>query len=364
MLIYLENLLHLSLEAAPWLLFGLVIAGLLKTFIPQTWLERHLGGEGSGSMLKAALFGAPLPLCSCGVIPAALALRRSGASKSATVSFLVSTPETGVDSVSVTYALLGPVMAITRPIAAIASALLSGFLVAKDSDHLENSLTDKTQTSCCSSQKSCCDSEPVQQEQSCCNQETAHAQTALEKAREGLGYTFRQLFNDIVWWLIGGLLFAAAVQTFVPPTFLAQWGSGLLAMIVMILIGVPMYVCATASTPIAAGLMLAGISPGTALVFLMAGPATNIASLGIISKELGKQATVAYLAGVSITAITAGLTLDAIVEQFNIDISAQMSGHHGWMPATIAWASLLTLVVIALLPAIRKQGKKNPEAAV
>lgn len=352
---YLQNLLHLSLEAAPWLLFGLIIAGLLKAFIPQTWLEKHLGGDGFKPMLKAAFFGAPLPLCSCGVIPAALAIRRAGASRQSTISFLVSTPETGVDSVSVTYALLGPVMAITRPITAIVSALLSGFLVMREP---HNKVVDsaapspETADDCCTETKSCCSS-TIEETSSCCStKEMKTESNSIEKTIEGIRYTFRQLFKDIVWWLLAGLMFAAAVQTFVPTTFLTQWGSGLLAMIVMILVGIPMYVCATASTPIAAGLMLAGISPGTALVFLMAGPATNIASLGIISKELGKQAVTAYLAGVSITAIVAGLTLDAIVEKFDIDVTAQLTNAHHWMPAGIAWASLIILVVIAFSPLV------------
>lgn len=374
---YFENLLHLALEASPWLLFGLIIAGLLKAFIPQSWLEKHLGGEGIKPMLKAAFFGAPLPLCSCGVIPAALALRRSGASKPSTVSFLVSTPETGVDSVSITYALLGPVMAITRPIAAIASALLSGFLVMKEMPQASSTEQAADNLDCCSSKSSghqeepdtthnccapatsCCSNEPAQ-ETSCCSEKTETASIGLiKKAQAGLEYTFKQLFSDIALWLLAGLLFAAAVQTFVPSSFLSDWGSGLLAMIVMILIGVPMYVCATASTPIAAGLILAGISPGTALVFLMAGPATNIGSLGIISKELGKQAVTAYLAGVSITAIAAGLTLDAIVEKFDVNIVAEISTGTHLMPSFVAWGSLLILLTVGLLPALNQQLSKR-----
>lgn len=376
---YLNNLWLLALEAAPWLLLGLIIAGLLKALIPQRWLEKHLGGDGIWPMTKAAILGAPLPLCSCGVIPAALALRRSGASKSSTVSFLVSTPETGVDSVSITYALLGPVMAVARPIAAVISALLAGFLVMREEQNRGVDLPlAQPSTSCCSDPApSCCASEPKESadccasdgdkdmETSCCSSETQtsccsgqseHSESAstLSKIKDGIDYTFRQLFNDILLWLVAGLLFAAAVQTFVPETFLAQWGSGLLAMIVMILIGVPMYVCATASTPIAAGLMLAGISPGTALVFLMAGPATNIGSLGIIGKELGKQAVAAYLAGVSVTAIATGMTLDAVVKHYGIDVQAQLSHAHELLPVWLSFGCLMILVAAAVIPRVKR----------
>ena len=129
-----ENFIHLFLESAPWLLLGLVLAGLLKVFVPMEWMQKQLGGHGFKTVLKAAILGAPLPLCSCGVIPAAVGLRRSGASKAATTSFLVSTPETGVDSVTVSYVLLGPFMAIVRPIAAITSAVVAGLLVGRDDD--------------------------------------------------------------------------------------------------------------------------------------------------------------------------------------------------------------------------------------
>jgi len=344
MLDLLNNLLELCLEAAPWLLLGMIIGGLLKAWIPTTFMERHLGGQGILPIIKAAILGAPLPLCSCGVIPAALGLRKAGASKRATISFLVSTPETGVDSVAITYALLGPFMAVVRPIAAIFSALAAGLLAGRsEAPAMPIHDIPVKVTSCCSSTES---------EESCCGSEDGEstAEGFMARSLDGLRYSFGQLLDDMLLWLIVGLLFAAIIKTFVPATFMAQWGSGLPAMLLMTVIGIPMYVCATASTPIAAGLMLAGVSPGVALVFLMAGPATNISTLGIITRELGKQAITGYLIGVISIALLSGLAVDYLVDYWRIDIQAQLSSGLEFMPPWIAWTSLIIILAAALKP--------------
>ena len=369
---FLNNLLALSLEAAPWLVLGLVIGGLIKALVPTRFLQKHLSGNGFVSILKAALFGAPLPLCSCGVIPAALGLRRAGASKSATVSFLVSTPETGVDSVTISYALLGPFMAIVRPIAAIVSAITAGLLVGRSEDDEQSLIRNQIdEIDCCSSEAdkvaqedsnccssttespSCCESSEKKNTNACCdtssNSNTYQQQSGfLKKAWSGIVYSFDTLFVDVLFWLIVGLVFAALVKTFVPITFLAEWGSGLPAMLVMLVIGIPMYVCATASTPIAAGLLLAGVSPGTAMVFLMAGPATNISTLGIIGKELGRRSLIAYLTGVGVITLLTGFIVDYLVELWLIDVQTQITHSQEMVPPAIAWASLLILIFVAL----------------
>ena len=381
---FFNNLLALSLEAAPWLVLGLVIGGLIKALIPTELLHRHLSGNGFPSIVKAALFGAPLPLCSCGVIPAALGLRKAGASKPATVSFLVSTPETGIDSVSISYALLGPFMAIVRPIAAITSAITAGLLVGKSEDVFDKesgvdkeqavtaTSTQAVETSCCSSvtskpkpvvETSCCASEKPEPiaEASCCSSEEqisdevaipssmkSHPPSLLQKAWDGIVYSFVDLFDKVLFWLCIGLVFAAAVKTFVPVSFLAEWGSGLPAMLVMLVVGIPMYVCATASTPIAAGLLLAGVSPGTAMVFLMAGPATNISTLGVIGKELGRRSLLAYLGGVGIVALVTGYIVDYLVVKLSIDVQGQIAHNHDMVPSVIAWAALLLLMAVVV----------------
>ncbi len=378
MMIFLNNLLELSLEAAPWLVLGLVIGGLIKALIPTELLHKHLSGNGLPSIVKAALFGAPLPLCSCGVIPAALGLRRAGASKPATIAFLVSTPETGVDSVSISYALLGPFMAVVRPIAAITSAITAGLLVGKSEENVATAMpaSDEAQASCCSSkaakpepvlETSCCGSkkndeqdkieEKKEAASSCCStkDETtdqitmeSHPKSFLYKAWDGIVYSFVDLFDKVLFWLCIGLVFAAAVKTFVPVTFLAEWGSGLPAMLVMLVVGIPMYVCATASTPIAAGLLLAGVSPGTAMVFLMAGPATNISTLGVIGKELGRRSLIAYLSGVGVVALITGFIVDYLVGKLSIDVQGQIAHNHDMVPPVIAWAALLLLIGVVI----------------
>ncbi len=366
---FFQNLLELSLEAAPWLVVGLALGGLMKALIPTEFLQRHLSGSGVGSIAKATVLGAPLPLCSCGVIPAALGLREAGASKPATAAFLVSTPETGVDSITVTYALMGPFMAIVRPISALASAMMSGLLVGTfDPEDNRKLAKTTTETSCCDTnskpvesgccateakpvETSCCATEAKVEENSCCDTASQQAkpinESWLSKAWGGIYYAFTRLLDDIVLWLVVGMLFAAASKTFIPTDFLAQWGQGIPAMLVMIAAGIPMYICATASTPVAAGLLMAGVSPGVALVLLLTGPATNISTLGIISKELGKRSMWLYLTGVVVTAIVAGLVTDALVDAFQIDVLTQVHEGHGGLPTWLGWTALVLLIAVA-----------------
>ncbi|MCK8128812.1 SO_0444 family Cu/Zn efflux transporter [Pseudoalteromonas sp. 2CM39R] len=402
----LNNFWHLFLLSAPWLMLGLFIAGLLNVYLPANFLNRHLGKEGLWTTVKAAFIGAPMPLCSCGVIPAAIGLRRAGASKSATTAFLVSTPETGVDSVSVSYVLLGPFMAVIRPIAAVCSAIVAGVLVGKDSELHQHQNTasdekDSESTSCCSSKQpepvttsSCCSKEaPPKPEQSCCSkqtpkesesvkttsccsskksqptQEPQHSyatekaapsqksccsteqsskavESRFSKLKRAVSFSCNKLLEDTMIWLMIGLFFAALVQTYVPESYLSQWGNGILAMLVVILISIPMYICATASTPIAAGLLLSGVSPGAVLVFMLAGPATNIATLGVVGKELGKRAVFAYLIGVIGTALAFGFLTDYLVAQYGFVVAPMMGEEHEVLPH---WLSLGAGIVLAIL---------------
>ena len=346
---FLVNFYALFLDSAPWLLFGLVIAGVLKSFIPIAWMNKQLGGHDIRTTIKAAFIGAPLPLCSCGVIPAAIGLRRAGGSKAATTSFLVSTPETGVDSISVSYVLLGPFMAIVRPIAAISSAIVAGALVGKD-ESSKSRKEDSKKPSCCSSQKkptpepSCCQKDQTQESNS--EKMVGKIKDTLTKIQQGITFSTTKLIGDITLWLLVGLSFAALVQAYLPDGFLAQWGNGISAMLVMVLISIPMYICATASTPIAAGLLLAGVSPGAVLVFMLAGPATNIATLGVVGKELGKRALLSYLTGVIGVAILSGYLIDWLVVKFNISVVPQIGPEHELLPS---WLTLSSAVILATL---------------
>ncbi len=357
-----EHFFDLFLDAAPWLLGGLVIAGLIHSFVGTETLAKHLGQDNLASTVKAALFGAPLPLCSCSVIPAAMSLKRNGASKSATVSFLVSTPETGADSIAVSYALLGPFMAIIRPIAAVLSAISAGLLTQyfKDAPNPETEpktasekASTKETTSCCAS-KSC--SSASQTKEAANLQE--NQSSLFQRFMTGQRYAFVDIFNDMAGWLLVGLILAAATLTWVPEQFLTQWGDGFTAMLVMALVGIPMYICATASTPIAAGLLLSGLSPGAVLVFMLAGPATNMATLGIIKRELGGRAVVTYLTGVLSVAFLSGFATNALVHYFNIDIQAQLAASENLLPEWLMLGSamiLATLIIYYGKTKLRKQ---------
>ncbi len=343
-----SNFLELFLESAPWLLLGLLIAGLLKMFISVEWMNQQLGGYGFKTVLKAALFGAPLPLCSCGVIPAAVGLRRAGASKAATTTFMVSTPETGVDSVSVSYILLGPFMAVARPVAAVVSAVVAGLLVGPDraddavSHGAENRIKPDTGTGCRGGKAESDQRHEPPREHS--HQDIP--QSFSGRIWGGIHYAATDLVRDTTIWLLVGIFFAAVVKTYVPGDFLARHGSGIIAMLVMIAISVPMYICATASTPVAAGLLLAGISPGAVLVFMLAGPATNIATLGVVTKELGKRALYGYLGGVIGVAVIAGFITDFVVKKYGFVVAPQIGEHHAMLPQSVVAVSGIVLACL------------------
>ena len=379
----LNNFWQLFLLSAPWLMLGLLIAGLLNVYLPENLLSKHLGKEGFWTTVKAALIGAPLPLCSCGVIPAAIGLRRAGASKSATTAFLVSTPETGVDSVSVSYILLGPFMAVIRPIAAICSAIVAGVLVGRESKNdkkgsFNNSRKNESDSCsasdvktapslCCDTQSkvpqqsthstnnenekplsdSCCSSNIEKEEPLGCSVNSIKHTGQWLKLKAAISFSCNKLLEDTMKWLLIGLFFAALVQTYVPESFLSQWGSGVLAMLVVILVSIPMYICATASTPIAAGLLMSGLSPGSILVFMLAGPATNIATLGVVANELGKRALAAYLIGVIGVAVVFGFLTDFLVEKYGFVVSPLIGEEYDILPN---WLTLLcSIVLIALM---------------
>jgi uncharacterized membrane protein YraQ (UPF0718 family) len=359
----LTNIWLVFLDTAFWLLIGLLAAGVIKSFISEQTMQRWVGGRGIGAILRAALFGAPLPLCSCGVLPAAIALRRAGASKEATVSFLISTPETSIDSVAVTYALMGPVMAIFRPLAALVNAVATGLLTTLVAE--ETKPTAAVVASCCASKKSpvievetasCCGSNSIASEAaaaadqspsaSCCAAKPATPNKLLQV----LSYAGAELLDDITGWLAFGIVVAGAMLTFIPPDWLAQWGSGLTAMLVMLVVGVPMYICAVASTPVAAGLLLAGVSPGAVLVFLLVGPATNIASFALLKRELGFKVTAVYLFGLSVSSLMMGLLLEWLLKVQGWQIHAYLGEAHTMLPGMVSWVSAFILIFLAIKP--------------
>lgn len=368
-ILFTENFIDLFVLSAPWLLFGFVMAAMIQAFIKLETMQKYLGGHGAWVTVKAALIGAPLPLCSCGVVPAALGLRKAGASKNATVSFLVATPETGVDSIAFTYALMGPVMGIVRPIAAVSSAIVAGLLVGRADEEVSapkvEPVNAKNTESCCASQavvveqsKDCCAAnEPalVEENTSCCANESQHAEAVSElnetyskRIMAGLQFAFGKMFKDIVNWLMIGLIVAALVQTFLPSDFFEGLGDGFLSMLVMAVIGIPMYVCASASTPIAAGFLLAGLSPGAVLVFMLLGPASNIGTLMIVKNELGLRAVTAYLVGLVVTAFFFGFALNFLADMYQWDFISAMQTHEHSSTAWYEFAAALALAFFVM----------------
>lgn len=347
------------LAAAPWLLLGLVIAGVLRAWLPDRVVARWLGGRGMGAVLRAALVGTPLPLCSCGVLPAAIGLRRQGASKEATVSFLVATPENGADSIALTAALMGPFMTIARVVAALASAIVAGLataVFARESDDRDanDDVEDMALEVIHDHDHEC----------ACCDAEASPVQSSpVARLSEGLRYTFDTLLSDLALWLVIGIVLAGVIAGLVPPDRLGTWGSGPLAMLLMAIIGVPLYVCATAWTPIGASLILAGMSPGTVLVLLLAGPATNLGTIGIVKRELGTAALIAYLTGVCGVAIAMGLATDACIAAMNIDVRAQTDAAAHLVPSWLAIGSAVVLGILLLRIAIRAIPRSGDSAA-
>ena len=293
-------------ESAVFILAGFAIAGLLHALIPTQTVIRLLSAARSRSVLLAALIGLPLPLCSCSVLPAAIALRRKGASKGATLSFLISTPETGVTSVLLTYGLLGPVMAIARPVAAAITAVVAGLVETafeRRERRAAEGASDASESGGC---PHCARVEEAADE----------LQPIQARLRGAMRYAFVDLFDDIFGWLLIGILVAVAIQAFLPGVVLSTVFRGSLqSMLVMVVLGVPLYVCAEGSTPIAAALIAQGVSPGAGLVLLLAGPATNIGSLGVLRGVLGRRTMVVYLASIIVVALVAGAVLDNWVSQ-------------------------------------------------
>jgi uncharacterized membrane protein YraQ (UPF0718 family)/copper chaperone CopZ len=335
-------------EMAPYLLLGFFFAGVLSALISAEWVERHLGGSGLGQVFKASLFGVPLPLCSCGVLPVAASLRRQGASRGATTSFLLSTPQTGVDSIAVTYALLGPFIAVLRPLAALVTGVIGGTLVHAFGERNGAAPADAEIASSCAMD-------------GCCDDDVAHRHSFVDAMR----YGFVTLPRDIGRALMVGVLLSGVISALIAPdTLRAYLGGGLLPILAAMAIGVPLYVCATASTPIALSLIVAGLSPGAALAFLISGPATNSAALTTLWKVLGRRTTVVYLATVALGAVAVGLLVDGIIASGAVPVSALIdtagaaatghehheSGGFGWWLQPASAVALLLVVGYALRP--------------
>ena len=427
---------EIFVEAAPYLIFGFGIAGILNTLVPDQKIVDYLGTSAGKvrSVVNASLAGLPLPLCSCGVIPAAMSIRKRGANRGATLSFLISTPQTGVDSIAITYALLDPLMTIFRPLATLATAILAGLadnlLIGEEPEKKESKEQGKTGkkaeilaasalvgvsaagNKCNSPSCNCSTNEmpgtekkeystintvpskvrpmqlktgsgegaralilsptmcmPENKATSCgcghCEQEKNESlpagklkKSVKEKFLDSLRYAYIELPGDISKWMLIGILFAGIISYAVPETLIQEYlGGGLGSMLVMLVVGIPLYICATASTPLAASLVAKGMSPGTAFVFLLAGPATNAATITMVARFLGKRSAALYLGVISICALGSGILLDWLYLKLGISATATLGSAGELLPESIKIGFAVFLLPL-MLYGIFRRGQK------
>jgi uncharacterized protein len=325
-------------EMSPYLLLGFLFAGILHALIPQQKIVRFFGGSGFRSSLNAAILGVPLPLCSCGVIPTGISFYKNGASKSSTVSFLISTPQTGVDSILVTYSLLGLPLAIIRPVVAFITGVAGGWLTSLYKEPGNDSIRE-SKTS------------------------IVNTKGIGSKLTDIFRYGFIEFLQDITKWLVFGLLLAAAISALIPDDFFTSFNvSPILQMLIVLIISIPMYICATASVPLAAVLILKGISPGAALVLLMAGPATNAATITMIGKSLGRKPLVSYLTSIIGGALIFGLVVDYLLPHswFTQSINYHTSHHHHGSNTLLPIISSVILTVLLINGWLMKSWKRYP----
>ncbi len=308
-------------EFAIYLVFGFLIAGILHVIFPERFFLQYLGKNNWTSVLKATLFGIPLPLCSCGVIPVAASIRKKGASRGASLAFLVATPQIGTDSFMVTYSLIGWVFGIFRVVASFITAMTAGIIT--------NLITSK-------------DDSAVQADST----ELSYS-TFKQRLKGVFHYIQVELLGSFVNYLVIGILVAGAIAVFVPASFFETYlNNQFLSMILMLIIGIPMYVCATASTPIAASLLMKGLSPGAALVFLLVGPATNAITISTVFKTMGKKAVTIYLVSISLVSIGLGYLLNFLASYQNLQI--MHVHHHEILPDWLTTlGSMILLAMIA-----------------
>lgn len=330
-------------KMAPYLIFGFFFAGILHIFVKTATISRHLGGNNFLSVVKAALFGIPLPLCSCSVIPAAMSLKKEGASKGAVLSFLISTPTTGVDSIFATYSLLGLLFTVYRILASFITGTFAGIaanLLIKDEGG-EKKIEEECKI--CKTNGSHEHNGP-------------HEHNVSQKIKGVFTYAFGDLLEDTGIAILAGILIGGAIVYFIPGGFIETYlGSGLKAMLVMLLVGIPMYVCATASIPIAAALMLKGMDPGAAFVFLVAGPATNIITMSVIAKNMGYKALGIYLGSIILCSLGLGLALNKIYYHFYEDTMSFMVHQHELVPPWVGIACGILLCALIAYNLVKKK---------
>lgn len=357
---FINAFLGIFLDMSLYMVIGMILTGILHVVMKKDTVAKHLGKDSKLPAVKAAAMGVPLPLCSCGVLPTTVYLSQNGATTSAVMAFLISTPQTGVDSIIATLGMMGVVMAIYRPIAAFISGVAGGAIIQRIAG--DKKIEEQGETACCAGD-SCATDRP---------EKIAVKTSVWDKVKGMVRYAFVAFIDDIALHFIVGVLIATAITLIIPTGFFERISisSGVLAMIVMLVVGLPMYICSTSSIPIALALMAKGISPGAAFVFLFAGPATNAASLAVLSKSLGKKTVAIYLAVTAVSAIGFGLLLDGIIGWFSLPMPNFMAhtAAHGssWIKIVagiIFAATLLRSIANRLIRRIKKRKSANSKAA-
>lgn len=352
---YWDALVMMMAEMAPYLMLGFFIAGLLRTFVPHSLYSRHLAPRNMKSVVKAAALGIPLPLCSCGVIPTSVGLRKEGASHGACTSFLIATPQTGVDSIAATYSLMGLPFAIVRPIAALFTAMFGGWMVnrfAREDEQISAAAAQSGEHDhCdCGCDDHCDDDHHHHEGDEACSCGTTPKPGFWDKLKGALEYGFVEMLQDVGKWLVIGLLIAALITVAVPNDWLAALHEyKLLNMLIVLAVAIPMYVCATGSIPIAVSLMAKGLTPGAALVLLMAGPAVNSASILVIGKVFGKRTLSLYVLSIVIGAILFGLCIDYLLPQEWFTVSSVITAGGHCAHCLTAWDWIFLGVLVLLL---------------
>jgi uncharacterized membrane protein YraQ (UPF0718 family) len=321
-----------TVAMAPYLLFGFLMAGVLSILISQNYVRRHLGGQGWRQSLKAALFGVPMPICSCGVIPLAASLRKHGASRSATASFLASTPQTGVDSLLITYALLGWVFAVFRAVVAFLSGIICGTAVGAVSPREEED------TPVCTDD--------------CCQPKSTHILKRI------LSYGFVSLPRDIARAMVLGIVISGVISGLIPENYFTDslGGDSIAAMFIMLTIGIPLYVCSSGSVPIALAFIKAGIAPGAVLIFLITGPATNAATLTTLWKIIGRKQLIVFLITLSVCALAAGFIINTMDLQLGVSeyVCECCGEQNGWFEI-LCTVALIVILGKGMLPAKKER---------
>lgn len=343
MIKFIEIFINLFIEMAYFLMLGITLVGIFNLFVNRELIAKQLGKNSFWSSIKACALGVPLPLCSCAVVPTGLYLKDKGASTATTTAFLISTPQTGVDSIVATYGMMGATFAWFRPLAAFISGVFGGFVVGLFDKKGKKADTTDIQHKTDDIEIECTDG-------SCpAHKEVSKSEPWGKRIVNTIRYAYVETVGGIAVHFLIGLIIAALITMFLPADLIvkANLNSGILAMLLMIAIGLPMYICSTASIPIAVSFILKGISPGAAFVFLFMGPFTNAASLSILASKLGKKIVALYVSVTAALAILFGLLLDFLINNFGLNVNiAQMSEH---MHEETSLFKIIVAIVFALL---------------